>query len=176
MTSVNRPTTYSKGFAQSAELGSEKARLLHFFFAIGVLIGVIFRYFSIIGGPLGALGAHFWCPTAARPTKGSPRGANPKIVSLSGTYLGVIFQICFDLLASVFKHRFLLSFGTDFTKWWLYFDTIFFAFSYLSTSLALVVFLFHSKTRFLQFRRHQIYTFSTCFVDFVSGGVFMRVS
>ena len=102
-----------KRFAQSAGLGSEKARLLELCFTTRGSLFSFLAYFSILGNTLGALEAHFWCPKAVWATKGAQRGATPKTNAIFGTHLGVIFRVCFDFVEYVFKHRFLLSPGID---------------------------------------------------------------
>ena len=70
-------------------------------------------YFSSLGSNLAALGAHFFSTKTVWTTKGAPIGISPKIPSVFWSYFGVMSCDFLGFLSSVFKHRFLLSSGTD---------------------------------------------------------------
>ena len=104
---------YCKRFAQSAGPGSQKAWIWELCFAMGVLFGVFvgwffdhWKHFVSAGGPTFDGSIRFGRP------KG-PHEAPTRNPLIFWTDLGVTFWICcFYFLASVFKHRFLLSSGT----------------------------------------------------------------
>ena len=119
---------YCKRFAQSAAPGSEKGPLLERIFVWlrkGLTFGAHFRTrgallcnFWLIFGHweyFGSAGGRSLITKTAWTTKGAPRGISPKMVALCWIHFGVIFCVFFDLWGSVFKLRFLLISGTDFS-------------------------------------------------------------
>ena len=84
-------------------------------FALGVLVCVIFGSFFEPWEHFWSAGGYFLIIKTVWATKGAPRGISPKILSLLWIHFGVIFRVFFDFGGSVFKLRFLLSSGADFS-------------------------------------------------------------
>ena len=109
----------------SIVFGCEKNPLLEVCFTLGAFFGAIFSsslaYLSIILAHFSFLGALWerWGPTCSShkrfgPPKVRQEEFSPKNLSLLWSHFWVSFCEFFCFLSYIFKHRFLLSSGTDF--------------------------------------------------------------